>query len=493
MSVKLISLIVAVTLLALLVLFIYLKLIKLRRRISLAESKLASETEHQKALTAELTALKEKFVRDVLYDPLTGLPGRQVFEDRLDQILNQSKRFQLTFGVLFLDLDGFKKINDALGYQLGDAALKEVGLRLQRAVRQVDTVSRFSSNEFAIIAAQLAKPESVAYIAQRILDALAQPFKLDQQEIFMTASVGISVFPTDTDDARALLKNATIALNQAKLRQNTYQFYRADMQTLTHRELALNVDLQSNMIYKNFHLTYQPRVDYVKKQMLGLCASLHWDHSEFGLLPLTDFMLQAENCGKINELSEWLIRQVLQQYKAWQDAGMLVETVALPLSSRQLENPRFPYKLSQLFQEMQLDPSCLVLEISETALLTKVDMIEKVLNMLKHLGIHISLIDFGVGQLPLQQLKRFPIDSLKIASSLTQDMMNNKNNTALVKMIIAIAKSLGIKIFAVDVATREQLDLLKELGCHAIQGSLICDPMEAYAMTKEKLSLFLRD
>lgn len=479
------------TLLLGILVYVYSKLVTFKKLISEKEQELLNQTQVQKTLMTELGVLKEKLLHEVLYDSLTQLPGRQVFEDRLEQILNQSERFQLTFGVLFIDLDRFKVVNNVFGYEIGDEVLKEVAQRLQTVVRQIDTVSRFSSDEFVVIAAQLAKPESAAYVAQRILNAIAQPFKIKDQELFITASIGISLFPVDGNKATTILKNANNALTQAKAQRNSYQFFRSEMHALSRRELMLSTSLQDPDLYSQLRIHYQPQIDVVKKQITYMHAILSWQHPEFGLLSWNDFLHSAENNGKIIEIGEWLIRSVIQQYIQWQKTNILIDGIAISVSPRQLENSHFAYKVSQLFQELKVSPACLSMEVPETSLVARLDIIEKVFHMLKHVGVRITIKEFGLGQLSLQHLKRFPIDSLKIATSLVRGLTIEKENESIIRMAIALANSLQITIAADGVENLQQTQLLKELGCYILQGNFFSKPFSSAELTMAKLGSLL--
>ncbi len=467
--------------------YVHRELKEIRKVLTASELQLLKETERQKNLSTELTELKEKFIHDVLYDSLTELPARRVFEDRLSQTINQAKRYQLSFAVLCLDIDGFKIINDALGYELGDQLLKEVAIRIQNSIRTVDTASRFGSDEFGIILSQLSKPESAAYVGKRLLESLSQPFKVQTQEVFLTASIGIATYPLDGEEGKTLIKNADTALHQAKTRGNTYHFYRADMHAHSQREIILSTSLQHAGTLNDFTIFYQPEVNTKTKKIVSMESLLFWQHQDFGLIPLQDFLRLAENAGKMMDIGEWLLRHTFEQYLKWQTEGLLFDSVAVTVSSRQLDNPHFAYRLSRLLQEMHVDPSQLVLEVSETTLLTKLDLIEKVLHMLKHIGVRIAIKDFGEGQLSLLHLKRFPIDSLVIAPSLVRTITVNKDSESIIKMIIAIAKSAHLAISADGVETERQKNQLIELGCYIMQGPYFSAPLSASELSREKI------
>jgi diguanylate cyclase (GGDEF)-like protein len=466
------------------------RLKQIKKNFSDTETLLLKQVEKENALSAELDALKKSSMYSLLKDPLTELPSRQLFEDRLLQTIHQSQRYHLTFAVMYLDLDGFKLINDALGHDVGDELLKQVAIRLQTSIRQVDSIGRFGGDEFVFVLPQLTKAESAAYVAQRFLDVISQPFIVREQELFITASIGIAAYPSDGEDIQTLLKNADNAVHQAKLRgRNTYQFYREEMHALSRRELILNSSLRGASIYNDFSLFYQKQFNVESNSVVALDVLLHWHHPDFGLISLQEFLRLAENSGKILVIGEWMLRTALQQLQKWKTQKLPFDRVAITVSLRQLENPHFAYKISQLLQEFNLDSTCLILKISEDVLLAKFDLIEKALYMLKHLGVQIAIDEFGTGHLALQQLKRFPIDYIKLGSMLVKDVTVNKESEAIVKMIMALAKSLNITVIAEGVDSEKQKQLLNQLDCHIMQGHLFGDPCRAMELAADTAPL----
>lgn len=452
---------------------------QMKKKLSTTQMQLETATKKQHVLATELNELKEKYTQNVLYDPLTELPRRQIFEDRLTQTVHQGERYHLTFAVLFLDIDGFKVINDALGHDVGDELLRQVALRLKDTIRQVDSISHFGSDEFVVIL-PLAKAETAAYVAQRLLNVIAEPLQIFNNELFITTSIGISIFPADGNETKTLLANAGNALHQAKKQgRNTYQFFHADMQTVSKRQLKLDSCLQNTAVYQEFFIYYQPQVHSKTKKIIGMQVLLHWQHPEFGLIPMHEFLPIAENVGKINEIGEWLLRSVLQQLQKWQKMGFYSGFISVPVSIKQLESPHFTYKVSHILQEMKLNPVSLMLEISEGILINKLGIIENSVYILKQLGVQIAIVDFGTGHLSLQDLQRFTIDYLKISSTLIQEITTNKENEAIINMIIALANSLHITIVAEGVETEEQAKRLEALGCFVMQGKLFGEPRQA--------------
>lgn len=456
---------------------------RLRDDISTLNTQLQNKTTEATSFSTELTELKTRFDDNVLHDSLTGLPSRQVFEDRLMQTLHQSKRHQLLFGVLFLDINGFKMINNALGYDVGDQLLKQVAERLKNTIRKVDTVCRFNGDEFVVLLPQIAKPETCVYIAQRLLEVISQPFIVLEKELYITASVGITIFPTDGEEMGILIRNADNALQQAKARGcNTYQFYREEMNMLSQRELALNLGLRNAAVYQEFIILYQPEVDVKSQQIICMEALLRWQHPDFGLIAPLEFLRLAEYSGKIIEIGDWVLRTACQQFDKWQKNGFALKRMSVNISIKQLENPHFIYKLSQILQETNMKPDLLVLEISEGGF-HKTELLEKSLKMLKNIGVQIAIDEFGTGRLSLQELMHFSIDYLKIDGALIKDITTNPENEAIVKMIIALATTLRQGVVANRIETREQKDLLEKLGCHVMQGYFFSVPRPAADFT----------
>jgi diguanylate cyclase (GGDEF)-like protein len=464
------------------------RLYHLRSQVDSLNGQLQDEQVKEKEFSSEIHRIKAELDHSILYDSLTGLPSRQLLEDRLLQTVNQSQRYKLIFGVLFLDISRFKVVNSALGYDAGDELLKQIAVRLQSSLRQVDTVCRFAADEFVMILPQVGKAETCAYIAQRLLDAASQPFTVLEQELFVTACIGIAVYPSDGEDGKTLLKNADAALHRAKSRGNSaYQFFQKEMQTLSQRELALNVSLRHTTIYNEFSIFYQPQVDIKTKKIICMEALLRWQHPEFGLVAPREFLQLAENSGKIIEIGEHVLRTVCQQFKKWRTMNLNLTKVSVNISLRQLENPHFIYKLSQILNETNMAASSLVLEISE-GVFHRLDLFEKTMNMLKHLGVQIAIDDFGTGHLSMQQIKSFSIDYLKIDGSLVQDITINQESEALTKMIISFAQTLRYTVIAEGVETKDQKESLERLGCVVMQGHLFSLPRkpEEFTLSLEK-------
>ena len=455
----------------------------MQQRHSFVNTEFAKVIAREHENTIKMIELKNQIDANVYKDTLTGLVSRQIFEDRLEQMINQSARHELIFAVLFLNLDGFKIINEALGLDAGDGLLKEVARRLQGSIRQLDTVSRFAGDEFVFILPQLAKPETAAYVAKRILDAIALPFKVNEQEVFVTASIGIAIFPDDGNEGKQLLKNADNALHQAKSHNHhSYQFYRQEMYVSSQRELIINSSLHSQTIYQDFLIYYQPQVNIETKKIISMEALLRWNHPTLGLIDFKDFLRFSENNGTIESIGEWVLHHACQQFQAWKSLGFFIQSFSVNISARQLENPHFTYKVSQILQECGLSPENLILEVSETMLQSSL-IGEKTLLMLKELGVRVGVNDFGTGHIALWQLQTIPVNILKIASTHIQNITINQDTAAIVKMIIALGNTLGVAVVATDVVNKKQVQLLKSLGCQLMQGSIFTPPLLPHEFT----------
>lgn len=453
------------------------KLISIQQRLALTENMLVKEKDKE-------MELENTIKKNIGIDEVTRLPNRTIFEDRLKQAINQSERSEMMFAVLFISLDGFKIVQETLGLNAGDEILKEVAYRMQSSIRKVDTLSRLNGNEFVVILTQLIKSENTIFLVQRLLTVLAQPFRVYDQDIFITANIGIAVYPNDGKEGDELLKNADNALNQAKLNgQNTYQFYQKEMYNLSRRELVLTAALRSSTIYNDFIIYYQPSVNIETKQILTMEAMLHWQHQDFGLLKYDDFSKLFENSGNVLAMGDWLLRTACQQFLTWKKIGLNPQTLMIKVCLKQLENVHFTYNVSQILKEVGFNPAELILEISELVLAGKLNLIEKSLYILKKLGIQVGISEFGTGKIALQDLRNFSIDFLKMPGSLIQDIHENEETRAIVQMIVGLANTLGLRVLAEGVDTVGQKNALYELGCFIMQGKLFSQPFLADQFT----------
>ena len=430
------------------------------------------------------------------HDSVTNLPNQELFKDRLEQALALSRRNEQMLGVMLVSLDRFKTIHDTLGYVTADQLLREVAERVTGCVRDSDTVARFGSDEFALLLTQLNRPEDAAKIAQNIEDALSPAFKFDNQELFVTTSIGISLFPSDANDTVALLKNAGTALSRAKEQDgNNYEFYTSGRTTRALRQLVLENNMRPALERGEFILHYQPQVNIQTLQMVGMEALIRWKHPGLGLLFPGEFISVAEDCGLIVALGDWVLREACMQSKAWQDAGFESLRVAVNLSARQFQQPKLVETIAEVLEQSGLDSRFLELELTEGSVMKDPDLAIGKLHELKAMGIKISIDDFGTGYSSLSYLRRFPIDTLKIDQSFVRDINTDEDDAAIVTAIITLAHTLRLTVIAEGVETKTQLDHLRRLDCDDAQGFLFCKPLSVEDFTrrlKERLSLTSR-
>ncbi len=437
-------------------------------------------------ITSDITERKhseERLSYLVHHDELTGLPNRVLFSDRLEQAMIAADRHERLAAVVFLDLDRFKNINDTLGHEVGDQMLKQVAERLLAAVRGGDTVARLAGDEFSIVLADMAHADDAARVAQKILDAFAQSFRIAGRDLFMGASIGITIFPVDTRDAGELLRNADIAMYRAKdTGGNTYQFYAVEMTTKATEALALGNDLRYGLKRGEFILYYQPIVNS-DGNILGAEALLRWQHGRRGLISPAEFIPLAEETGLILPIGEWVLRQACAQAHAWRKPDGALFHMAVNVSPRQFRHDGLVQTVETILKETGLDPRSLNIEITEGVLMQQETLTQELFHQLSGLGVSFSMDDFGTGYSSLSYLKRFPIDYLKIDQSFTRDITTDMSDATIVKAIISMAHGLGIKTIAEGVETKEQRAFLLEHGCDMMQGYYFSRPIlpEAFA------------
>jgi len=407
------------------------------------------------------------------HDALTDLPNQSLFKDRLKQAIALSHRSNQMQAVMLLNLDRFKTVNDSLGYLAGDLLLQSVAQRLTSCVRDCDTVARFGGDEFAVLLTQISRAQDAATTANAIRQALNQAFLFDDQEIFVSNSIGISLYPHDGRDTATLLKSAGAALERAKEQGgNNYEFYTAGRTTRALRQLVLESNLRSGLERREFFVQYQPQVSSVDFHLVGMEALVRWQHPNLGLLYPNEFIHLAEDSGLIIPLGDWVFRTACLQNKTWQDGAMVPMRLAVNFSARQFQQPGFISSVEGILMETNLDPAWLELEITESSIMKDPDKaIEKLLE-LKMMGIKVAIDDFGTGYSSLNYLKRFPIDTLKIDRSFVSDLCKDPHDTAIVRAIITLGHALDLTVVAEGVETREQLESLAELECDVVQGFL---------------------
>jgi diguanylate cyclase (GGDEF)-like protein/PAS domain S-box-containing protein len=426
------------------------------------------------------------------HDALTGLPNRRLMQDRLNQAILQARRKQRHVAVLFLDLDRFKLLNDTLGHDTGDYILKDVARRLTSCVREVDTVSREGGDEFVVVLPDLDRPENARVVADKILRELARPVEISGQEIHITTSIGISHYPSDATDVGRLLKHADTAMYQAKdAGRNTVRFFTSDLDFLLSRRLEVEGRLRKGIENEEFFLRYQPQVEVATGRISGMEALLRWNDPVKGEVYPRDFISVAEELGLIVPLGEWAFRTACRQLKAWETEGVRDVTVSVNLSARQFMSRKLVATLLAIVRESGADPRRIEVEITETMVMRNLEQSIEILGQLRSVGIGVAVDDFGVGYSSLGQLKRLPATALKIDKSFVTHAPDDPSSSSITDAIIAMAKSLGLRVVAEGVETRAQLDFLRLRRCDAFQGYLFSQPLtalEASAMLRAQAS-----
>ncbi len=423
------------------------------------------------------------------HDQLTCLPNRLYFADRLGQAQALAKREKHQCGILYLDLDRFKIINDTLGHAVGDILLQEVGKRLRSCVREVDTVARIGGDEFSVVLVNLNHMVDAEQVASKILKALAKPVQADEHELFITTSIGISLYPIHDDNPEGLLKKADAAMYQAKAQgRNNYQVYDQSMDQDAERRMTLENGLRRAIEKDEFRIFYQPKIDSGSGRITALEALIRWEHPELGMLTPADFIALAEETSLIIPIGEWVLKRACQDNRQWQDAGLPKVRVAVNLSGYQLQAKNFVSTVAAVLKETGLAGECLEFEVTETVIMQNPDFAVSILIQLRELGIHISIDDFGTGYSSLAHLKRFSVNTLKIDRTFVRDMENNSTDAAITSAIISMGNSLDLKVIAEGVETEGQFDMLREKNCDEMQGYLFSKPIPV-----EDVAALLRD
>jgi diguanylate cyclase (GGDEF)-like protein/PAS domain S-box-containing protein len=412
------------------------------------------------------------------YDSLTDLPNRVQFIDHLERAMAEADRHERLLGVVFLDLDSFKYINDSLGHEKGDLLLREVAQRLSGAVRRGDTVARLSGDEFALVLADMRHVNDAVYVAEKILDVFRQSFRIAGHELFVTASMGITLYPFDDHNAQDLVRNADVAMYRAKeTGKNNYQFYMAEMTAKATERLSLENDLRTALGQGELSLYYQPIVDVKTGRIVGMEALLRWKHPTRGMISPALFIPLAEETGLIIPIGAWVLRTACEQCRAWQKLGFASLHVAVNLSARQFHQKDLPAFIYGVLQETGLNPGALGLELTEGLVMQQAEASVNTLRELKAMDFRISIDDFGTGYSSLSYLKRFPIDVLKIDQSFVRDIPTDPDDAAIAITIITMAHTLGLKVVAEGVETEQQLNFLREHLCDAMQGYYFSKPL----------------
>jgi len=433
---------------------------------------------------------EDKIRRLAYFDTLTGMPNRQSFLERLDHELARARRNHHQLALLFLDLDGFKRINDTLGHSAGDYLLQAVAERMKEKLRAGDFVARpaldesglhvarLGGDEFTVVLPDVDETHTVSMVATRLQALLAQPFLIGTQEIVVTSSIGIALFPPDGDDAATLLKHADTAMYHAKDQgRNNWQLYHQSLTTQTTARMALETDIRKGLEQGEFHLLYQPQVSAADGTIVGIEALIRWQHPQHGMVSPAQFIPVAEESGQIVPMGEWVLDTACRQIMEWQLHGVLTARVAVNVSARQLRSPHFLDRVAAIISETGIRAEQLELELTESILMDPESRQVQGLCRLRALGVHFAIDDFGTGYSSLSYIKRFPIGMLKIDQSFVRGLPNSANDTGIATAIIAMAHNLGLEVIAEGVETRQQFEFLQQAKCTKLQGYLFSRPL----------------
>ena len=445
---------------------------------------------------ADITARKraEEEMRFLaFYDCLTGLPNRLMFNEHMNQALAYAKRNGTLLATLFLDLDHFKRVNDSHGHHLGDLLLQGVGERLIRIIRKSDivarnvddicntNVARFGGDEFVLLLTNIQQAHDAAKVARRILYTISDAFALEDHELMVTTSIGISLYPSDGEDSETLIKNADKAMYHAKsLGRNNYQFYADSLQGTTPERVTLRDDLHKALENEELILYYQPQLAIDTKTIVGTEALIRWQHANLGVVTPAEIIPLAEETGLIEPISRWVLQTACLQHLAWKKTGIAPMRMAVNLSGLLFKQQKLVELIPQVLEETGMDPSYLEIELSESSLLEIAKSTIEALRHLKEMGVRIAVDDFGTGYSSLYHLKNYPLDVLKIDRSFIKEIPEDTDSAAIVSAAIAMAHSLKLEVVAVGVETEKQLDFLQEQGCDLMQGYLFSPPLPAY-------------
>ncbi|MDG9784538.1 putative bifunctional diguanylate cyclase/phosphodiesterase [Metapseudomonas otitidis] len=427
---------------------------------------------------------ENSLLRMAQYDFLTGLPNRQQLQQQLDQILEDASRLQRRVAVLCVGLDDFKGVNEQYSYQTGDQLLIALADRLRGHSGRLGALARLGGDQFALVQADIEQPYEAAELAQSVLDDLEAPFALEQQEVRLRATIGITLFPEDGDSTEKLLQKAEQTMTLAKSRsRNRYQFYIASVDSEMRRRRELEKDLREALKRNELQLVYQPQVDYRDHRVVGVEALLRWQHPQHGFVPPDLFIPLAEQNGSIIPIGEWVLDQACHQLRDWHDQGFNELRMAVNLSTVQLHHTELPRVVNNLLQVYRLPPRSLELEVTETGLMEDISTAAQHLLSLRRSGALIAIDDFGTGYSSLSYLKSLPLDKIKIDKSFVQDVLEDEDDATIVRAIIQLARSLGMQVIAEGVETPEQESYIIAQGCNEGQGYLYSKPLPARELT----------
>ena len=448
-------------------------------------SQFSNFKEQEKNTLTEIVEYSLKLQHLAHHDSLTELPNRTLFHDRLLQSIITSKRHEQGFALLFIDLDQFKKINDTLGHNIGDKVLVESSKRLRKCVREADTIARLGGDEFTIILKNIVDENSISGIAKKIVFAIKEPIYIDEHILYISASIGISLYPSDATTSTDLTKFADTAMYKAKdAGRDNYQYYNSQMTVLAFEKVVMDASLRVAIKNEEFIVYFQPQYNFLTSEIVGLEALVRWQHPKKGLVFPDVFIPLAEESGLIIDIDTIVMKKAMKQFVLWYKDGLNPGTLALNLSMKQLNENDFINKLLETAKEIGFNTSWLELEVTEGQVMQNHESSIEKLYSLSRLGIKIAIDDFGTGYSSLSYLKKLPLDKLKIDKSFIQEIPHDEDDMAITKAIIALGKSLNFKLIAEGVETQEHKDFLIENGCDFVQGYFYSKPIPIEAITK---------
>jgi diguanylate cyclase (GGDEF)-like protein len=450
---------------------------------------LSLEIKKRELIQEELKVQKETLHHHAHHDSLTGLPNRFLFNDRLEQTIKQALRDNTKIAVLFIDLDHFKGINDSMGHKVGDELLVEVAKRLRNEIRQTDTLARLGGDEFSIVMNQVSNNDSIVEITQNLLKIMNTPIELRDQSFYVTLSIGVAVYPDDGDTPEELLKNADAAMYHAKDDgRNTYQFYTQAMTEKAFERIAMESSFRDALQKEEFIVHYQPQINAKTESITGLEALIRWNHPSMGLISPSKFLTFANETGLIVQLDRWVMKTAMTQHAKWYQSGLQPGVLALNITLKQLQEENFVDSVNNLLEKTGCKAQWLEFEVTENQLMKDSIAAIEILNQIKKLGISLAIDDFGTGYSSLSQLKRLPINKLKIDQSFIRDLPYDEEDVVISKTIISLAKNMGLSVIAEGVETIEQKEFLLQNGCQYIQGFYFSKPIIA-SEVEDKLIL----
>lgn len=446
---------------------------ELEHTLATKETELANLQHSEENLRTELNTMEMK-LNHAMEDPLTGLLGWTLFEDRVRQGINESDRYQFNMALLYIDINDFRMINEALSYEVGDMVLSEVSKRLRASIREADSISRLSKDVFAVLLTQLGKPETAAIVCQRMLEVIAQPITVNEHVLYLTACIGISSYPAEGVDVGTLFRNADLALAMAKEKgAQHYHFYHEKNYASRLRELGLSTGLKRDSFLEECEIYYQPIMHEKDKKLFCMEALMCWRHPELGLIHSEELFNYIQKYDANYSATEWLIKKACRQFVAWRNSGLKAELLCISISIKQLGNTQFIYRITKILQECAFQSEWLMLMIEDNISQIAFENVEKGFNMLKYLNVKLAINHFGAGLFSIQDLKNFTVDYLRLEGSMISDIAQNKKTLEMIRAIDMLAQSLSMQLIIQGVGTEKQMLALEELDIDLVQGQFV--------------------